>query len=236
MTPVLLLSLLALGAYFVGALPFGYLIAKGVSGIDVFEHGSKNPGATNVMRVVGVGPGLAVFLLDVLKGFAPVMVARLIVGHWTEIAVSVQWAALVAAVAAMAGHTCSVFLHWRGGKGVATAAGICLAVIPVEAGIALATFAIVTAVTRYVSVGSLSAAMALGVVFVLRNRDLLGDNLPYLVMVVALVVLIFVRHRSNIVRLLSGRENRLSSSSSRQRESSEKEAPSEDEAPDSQDA
>jgi len=235
LTSVLFLIVLAVGAYIVGAIPFGYLIAKGLGGVDIFEHGSRSPGATNVLRVVGVGPGLVVFFLDALKGFAPATVARIVVGNWAEVAVSVQWATLVAAVGAIAGHTCSVFLRWRGGKGVATAAGICFAIVPVEAGIALATFIVVAAVTRYVSAGSLSAAIALAAAFVLRERDLFGDDLPHLLMVVALVVLIFVRHRSNIVRLLSGRENRFSFSSSRQRESSEQEPPAE-EAPDSRDA
>ena len=223
--------MLAAGAYVVGAIPFGYLIAKRVGGIDILEHGSRNPGATNVLRVVGVGPGLAVFFLDALKGFGPAFVARIVVGNWAGLGVSVQWATLVAAVGAIAGHTCSVFLRWRGGKGVATAAGICFAIVPVEAGIALAAFVIVAAVTRYVSAGSLSAAVALAVAFVLRGRDFFGDDLPHLIMVAALVVLIFVRHRSNIVRLLSGKENRVSFSSSRQAESPEQTRPLDDEAP-----
>ena len=205
----LYLVVCAAAAYFVGAIPFGYIAGKVFAGIDVREHGSRNPGATNVLRVVGVGPGLLVLALDALKGLAPVLLAAYLAPKFGA-DVTPQIAGIVAGVAAILGHVFPVFLSGRGGKGVATAAGVCLALLPLQTAIALVTFAIVVGISRYVSLGSISAAVALVVAFFLTTRDLLGANLPLTIFVLALGALVIARHKTNIRRLVRGEENRLS--------------------------
>ena len=195
-------------AYVLGSVPFSYLIVRIHRGIDVRTIGSRSAGATNVLRASGKWAALLALLLDVVKGAAAVMAARTLeVGSW--------WLA-AAAAAAVAGHVFPLFLAFRGGKGVATAAGV-LALLAPWAGLgALAVFVLLVAWKRYVSLGSISAAVALPLLvgaqwFGGAFRDAEGpDHGPALLAgVFAIAVLVIVRHRSNLVRLRAGTESRL---------------------------
>ena len=189
-------------AFLVGAVPFGYIVPKLARGIDIRTVGSGNPGFTNVYRAVGTGPGLVVLLADIGKGIAAVLLGRAFGGGALPV---------VAGVAAIAGHIGTPFLRFRGGKGVATAAGVFITLLPLETAICLALFALVVGLSRYVSLGSVVAAVGLpiAVVVVARARD--GALPTYELIVAALVaVIIVLRHRDNLRRLFAGEENRFS--------------------------
>jgi glycerol-3-phosphate acyltransferase PlsY len=200
--------------YLLGSLPFGYLVARS-KGINIFEHGSKNPGATNVRRVLGKGPGNLVFVLDMVKGaaaagwpvllrglnVAPVGVGRIELfdlSYATEMGV-------VGLLAALIGHCFSCFTGFRGGKGVATSVGGILVLMPWVVLVGVVVWVATFYSSRYVSLASILAAVSLPIsaYFFHEPRLLLG-----LTIVIALIVLI--RHRANITRLLNGTENRFS--------------------------
>jgi acyl phosphate:glycerol-3-phosphate acyltransferase len=200
----------ALVGYFLGALPFGFLVAR-AHGVNIFEVGSRNPGATNVRRVLGAKAGNMVFALDALKGAlaaaAPMGLARL---GWLPIdaganaATTVLTAAVVAVVAALIGHSFSCFTRFRGGKGVATASGGFLVLMPLATVVTILVWIITFYAARYVSLASILAAIALPLAA-------WGFGRPGLIIGIATVVGLFVilRHRANIVRLLSGTEARF---------------------------
>jgi glycerol-3-phosphate acyltransferase PlsY len=200
--------------YLLGSLPFGHLIAR-AKGVNIFEVGSKNPGSTNVLRVLGKGPGYLAFSLDALKGAVAVgwpllfytMIDRIVVevSTHTYVGYSISRPAAVAGlVGALLGHSFSCFTKFRGGKGVATAAGGFLVLLPIETLVAGAVWIMVFYVSRYVSLASILASVALPVAtfFLIHSPLLLG-----LSTVIALFVII--RHRANIVRLLNGTENKF---------------------------
>jgi acyl phosphate:glycerol-3-phosphate acyltransferase len=190
--------------YLLGSLPFGYLVAR-TRGVNIFEVGSRNPGATNVRRVLGRGPGNLVFILDVLKG--AVAAAWPMLPYWISRDTSLDNgtpAAVAGLVGAMLGHSYSCFTKFRGGKGVATGAGGLLVVFPVGTLIALALWGVVLAITRYVSLSSMLAAVSLPV------SALLLPCPPVIIGVsLAIAVFVVVRHRTNISRLLAGTESRI---------------------------
>lgn len=189
--------LLLIGSYLVGSLPFGVLIAKGVYGIDIREHGSRNTGATNVWRVIGPKPGAATLALDALKGAAGVIAARLVYPDALGLHVA-------AGVAAIVGHNWSVFLRGKGGKGVATSAGVFLALMPFHAVIAIVAFLAFFLSTRHVSVGSMAAAVALLIsTFAVPTPW----ALRFLVTLAAIMVL--AKHVPNMRRLARGEEPKV---------------------------
>ena len=189
-------GLLIGAAYFLGAVPFGLLIGRLFYGVDIREHGSKNVGATNVWRTLGKGPGAATLALDGIKGFLPVWAALRFPDE--------TWLALSCGAAAIAGHNWSVFLAGKGGKGVATSAGVFLALLPKPMGVALAAFLVLFLTTRHVSVGSMGAAAALFAgTFVFETEPLLRA----LVLVAA--ILILLKHRPNIDRMRRGEEPKV---------------------------
>lgn len=182
-------------AYVVGATPFGYLAGK-LRGIDIRQHGSGNIGATNVIRVLGKGIGIPVFILDVLKGLVPVLVARELRGNlYCEIA---------AALGAVLGHNFTFWLGFKGGKGVATSAGALVSLMWLPACVAVATWLIVFYSSRYVAVASLAAATVLPVATAVQS----GFEALFC-FALGLSVLAFWRHRSNIQRLRNGTEMRF---------------------------
>lgn len=186
------------GAYLLGSVPFGVLIAKS-QGKDIRAEGSGNIGATNAGRVLGRTWGIAVFALDVLKSVVPVALAR----WWLT---GCDFAIVTVALAAICGHIWSVFLGFKGGKGVATMLGGLLAVNWVAALLVLVVWAIVTQATRYVSVGSISAVIS-GAYFV----GIFGMPPWYTVWTGACACLVIFTHRENLRRLLSGTESRIGS-------------------------
>ncbi|HNQ34737.1 MAG TPA: glycerol-3-phosphate 1-O-acyltransferase PlsY [bacterium] len=183
------------GAYLLGAIPFGYLAGR-LAGVDVRKAGSGNIGATNVLRTVGRGPAAATLLLDILKGFLPVWLAR---RPW---ALPPAWVAAIA-LAVVAGHVFSPFLKFRGGKGVATAVGVLLGISPPAALAAVAVFGLVFGLGRIVSLASLAAAVLLP--FLL---GLLAPEPAYAIFGGLVGALVVLRHRANLDRLLSRSEPR----------------------------
>jgi acyl phosphate:glycerol-3-phosphate acyltransferase len=186
--------------YILGSIPFAYLAGR-IHGIDLRQHGSGNLGATNVYRTLGWRVAAGVFLLDVLKGAVPVRLVRRY-GVGSHLAL---WA-IAAGVAAIAGHAKPIFLLWRGGgKGVATATGVFLALAPLPTLVAVATWAAVVALTGYVSLGSLLAAVALPIAIAI----LLGVHATVLPVAVAITLFVFWSHRANIARQRRGEEHRF---------------------------
>ena len=190
-------ALLLVASYLLGSIPFGLLIVRAWKGIDIRKYGSGNIGATNVLRAAGRGPAAVVFLADVSKGLAPVLAAQRL---FSETA----WMAVAAGMLAMIGHTLSVFLKFRGGKGVATGLGIFIGLAPPAAGIAFAVWLIVLGITRYVSVASMIGALCVPV-----TMCALGTPLPYKGFAILAALFIIIKHRSNISRLLRGSEPRI---------------------------
>ena len=189
--------LITLVAYFLGSIPFGYLIVRWQRGVDVRKTGSGSIGATNVMRNLGILGFAATFILDAGKGTTAVLLAL-------KTAHEPVWTA-AAAVAAILGHCFPVWLKFRGGKGVATGVGVFLALAPVQVGMVLVIFGLVVAIWRYVSLGSIIATAAFPVLVHLMKH-------PPLAIVLGAAggaLIIIARHQANIRRLLSGTENRL---------------------------
>ena len=201
---------LPLAAYVLGALPFGYLIVRASGRGDVRRHGSGNIGATNVARVSGTLSGLLTLGLDAAKGYFAVWLAAAVTNG------NIRWM-MVAALAALCGHLFPVWLGFRGGRGVATGAGVFLPICWQAVAAAAVVFLVVIVFWRYVSLASISAAAALPLlVYVLYVRAP-GLAPPVIVSAgtSAAMVLVIWRHRANIRRLLEGSEPRLSLSRSR---------------------
>jgi acyl phosphate:glycerol-3-phosphate acyltransferase len=196
-------------SYLLGGVPFGYLVARW-RGVDILRQGSGNIGATNVARVLGHRLGILVFLLDFAKGALPVLAA---VRYAATAGETPQLLGVAAGLAAFLGHLFPIYLRFRGGKGVATGAGVVVVLMPLPAGAALAAWVAVVCATRYVSVASLAAVVALCVVQLTATpAPLEHPNLIITVFSLVAAVLVWVRHRANLSRLLSGEENRLGDS------------------------
>lgn len=206
--PLIWRILLAVASFLVGAIPFGFLAGKVFRGIDIREHGSRNVGATNVFRVVGWRAGIIVYVLDALKGGLPVLAAKY---FWPSTLPYQEWYYIAVAVLAILGHVFTPYLGFKGGKGVATASGAMLALAPIPVVVSLGAFAIVLLLTRWVSLGSIVASfvfpLAVSVELAVKNRYLFT---PILAAAWFLTILILITHRTNIVRLLQGRESKIS--------------------------
>ncbi|MBE0429564.1 MAG: glycerol-3-phosphate 1-O-acyltransferase PlsY [Thermoleophilia bacterium] len=197
---MLLTIIIMFAAYLLGSVPFALVVGKGIFGVDVRKSGSGNIGTTNVFRVLGKKAGILVFAGDLAKGFLPVfLVLRLALGE------SAALVAVLAAGAAVAGHTWPLFLKFRGGKGVATGGGAVIALMPLLFLLAFAVFWLVLLAGRYVSLASLSAAVSLSVAAILT-----GQPAPYIFFTLLGTSVIFYAHRSNLGRLARGDENRVS--------------------------
>jgi len=198
------IGLLFLASYLLGGIPTGYLIGR-YKGIDIRQHGSGNPGTANVYRTLGKWPGILTFTVDFLKGFAPAMIAMHFFyaegamgfskGHW--------WIPVTAGALAIAGHIWTVFLSFHGGKGVATAAGVFMALLPVPTAAAFVVFGIAVAITHHISVGSMSAAVALPVLGYFLTTE---PQRPFMLLALAVCVLLIYTHIANIRRILKGAE------------------------------
>src|SRR5438128_11093146 len=203
-----LVTLTFLAAYLIGAIPFGYLIARS-RGVDILRRGSGNIGATNVGRVLGPAFGILVFVLDFTKGAAPVAAAAWIAGA-THSGLPSHSLEVTAGLAAFLGHLFPVYLRFRGGKGVATGAGVVAVLLPVPAITPLLTWVAVLCLTRYVSLASLAAVSVLCAVrCALVAEPFAPDQRTLTLFCFIAAGLVFVRHRANIQRLLQGTENRV---------------------------
>ena len=193
-----LLCLLA--AYGLGSVPAGWLVVKWLRGVDLRQQGSGSTGATNVLRVVGRWPALAVLLVDVGKGTVAILLAK----DWG----ATPWQQLAAGLCALAGHSWPLWLGFRGGKAVATGLGVVLGLAPAVALACLGSFLLVLASVRMVSVASLTAGGLLPMLMVWGKAGS-PDRLPYTLLAMAATVLVVWRHRGNIKRIRMGQEPRL---------------------------
>jgi glycerol-3-phosphate acyltransferase PlsY len=214
----MLLSLIVLLAgYLLGSIPAGYLAGRWLRGIDIRQEGSGSTGATNVLRVLGKGPALAVFLVDVLKGTAAVLLAKALLqplGVPLDGAGQANWSTdswvVAAGLAALAGHIWPVWLGWRGGKAVATALGMLLGLTWPVGLACFGVFLTVLSASRIVSLASVVAAVALPLLMLGWFHDqAMGLRWPYLALALLTSALVIWRHRSNLARLLAGTEPRL---------------------------
>ena len=197
----MILLLAALGAFLLGSIPTGYLVAR-AKGVDIRQHGSGNIGATNVFRTLGKPLGVLVFFFDALKGFGAVWLAS----HFGEAG---PWTGIVAAVAAIAGHNYTPWLGCKGGKGIATSAGVLLALMPWAVLAIALVWIVVFKVSRYVSLASICAAAALPLAVGALWFAGCGGNGPLLAFALLISALAIWRHRSNIERLRAGTESRF---------------------------
>ncbi|MBW1919075.1 MAG: glycerol-3-phosphate 1-O-acyltransferase PlsY [Deltaproteobacteria bacterium] len=196
LAPAILIVLFCCGSFVLGAVPFGKLIASGVAHLDITKRGSGNIGATNVAREAGVKWGIITLLLDCSKGFVPAFLFMHLFDQ-SELLLS------GIALATLLGHQYSIFLGFRGGKGVATALGIFLALSPLECLIGAGIFTGTVCFSGFVSVGSMLAACIMPLLLLAARRSITLVALSALVS-----VLICIRHKDNIRRLLAGEENR----------------------------
>lgn len=206
---------LVIAAYLIGSIPFSFLVVKGFTGADIRQHGSRNVGATNVARTFGKLPGVIALALDVAKGYAAIEAARWIARRpeW-PLAADIGggplqsrefWIALAGLIAVL-GHMFPVWLRFHGGKGVATATGVFLALDPLVLAAAVIVFMIVLVTTRFVSLASILSAASIPLFF-----RFLAHEAPFWRVVISIVIALVVitKHHSNIARLTRGAERKL---------------------------
>jgi len=201
-------AVIAILSYLIGSIPFGIIVGRAWKGIDIRDHGSKNMGFTNVYRVIGTLPAVIVLILDITKGMiAVLLLTRINLGSEGLALINLK---IIACIFVIVGHVFPLFAGFRGGKGIATGLGALWSIIPIEVSIALFLFLIILTITRYVSLGSLSAAGFI-LLALLFERYYLKIKIPTLliIMITFLTVFIFFNHRSNIKRLLVGSENKF---------------------------
>jgi glycerol-3-phosphate acyltransferase PlsY len=205
-------------SYLVGSIPTSIILSKLVKGIDIRQHGSGNAGGTNVFRVLGWKWGVLTIILDAVKGaIAVIIVARLYLDNFPFSNITpfddFTLVQIICGVAAVIGHIWTVFAGFRGGKGIATALGFLLTLVTIDMLLALIVFTITVSLSRYISLGSLAAAVSLPIILVVRE-NIFGVEIPgyqtLLPFIIGLVLLVIYTHRKNIDRILKGSENKIS--------------------------
>lgn len=215
---MLLLAIIVILSYLIGSIPNSIIISKAVSGIDIRKHGSGNAGGTNVMRVLGWKYGLTVIFLDALKGaIAVVLIARLHYGPLPFENISpfddFTLVQIIAGMSAVIGHIWTVFAGFKGGKGIATALGMLLTLITIDMLIAVGVFTLVVLISRYVSLGSIIAAISVPSTLFIRENLFHVDIPGYSTLfpfIIGITVLVIFTHRKNLVRIFNGNENKIS--------------------------
>ena len=206
--PMVTVTVLLVGSYLLGSIPFGYLAGR-LAGIDIRQAGSGNVGATNVVRVLGKAYGYPVFALDVLKGFGAVKISMLMAPgpppEWS----SPEIFGILAAMCSVLGHLYPPWLKFNGGKGVATSAGALFALAPVATLIGVSVWIIVFWLTRYISLASVTAAVVLPIVILVVSWREQEEGKPLVYASACVAAIVLWRHRSNLCRLLRGREPRF---------------------------
>lgn len=211
--PVLAISI----AYLLGSIPCGYLVVRAKENVDIRQTGSGGTGATNVTRSAGKAAGALTLLLDALKGTAAVLIAAWLLSapgmgeHTNATLISAAWGVAAAALAVIIGHIFPVWLRFRGGKGVATGVGVFLVLMPAVLGIAALIFVAIVLLTRYVSLGSMVAALSIPVLALLKYKLVSPhpDFAPLMAVAVIGALLIVCAHRENVGRLVQGRESKF---------------------------
>lgn len=190
-------------AYLIGAIPTGYIMARLLKGIDIREHGSGNVGSTNLMRTVGKVPGTICLLLDVMKGILPVVFIAHIF-YRPDIFISQPMFRVALGLSAVCGHIWTIFLGFKGGKGVATTVGVFIGLSPTVTAIGLLIWLIIAVISKYVSLSSIVMAVSLPVLMALFKQPL-----EYIILSALLCIFICYRHKSNIGRLIEGTEYKI---------------------------
>jgi len=213
--PLIFYSVAALVAYLLGSIPFGYLLVRIFRKEDIREKGSGNIGATNVMRSGSKGLGAATFILDVLKGCCAVLLCG-----WAAVRLGLAQdvrtnGIAVAALFVVLGHIYTIWLGFRGGKGVATAFGVFLALAPLAALAGLGVFVVVFALTRYVSLGSILSAVSFPIFALLMPHT--PRTLWAMAVLFVIPLIVIVKHHQNIARLMNGTEYRFGKASGKTR-------------------
>ncbi|MCX6009742.1 MAG: glycerol-3-phosphate 1-O-acyltransferase PlsY [Chloroflexi bacterium] len=204
--------------YLMGAIPFALIISKRMAGIDISKHGSGNLGGTNVLRVLGFKAGAIVMALDLAKAFAPVMLAKFIIGDSVlsiaGFTLNWQWGQVITALMVMVGHSWSVYIKFRGGKGAAAYFGGWFAIFPVAALFGGAILILTVWLSKYMSLGSILGSLGILCLFMVLT---VADVAPpvYLIYSIVAAALIVYQHRSNISRLQAGTESRMDKSALR---------------------
>ena len=197
--------ILLAAAYFIGSMPFAIWIGQLFYGIDIREHGSGNAGATNALRVLGKKAGFTVLALDVLKGIASVMLARISAEYSpvTERFVNFE---LVLGISALFGHIFPIYAGFRGGKGIATLLGVVIAIVPMAAFYSTLAFVLVLIFTRYVSLGSILASVVFPIYIIFIDRT---EHLSLKIFSIFITALVVITHQKNIERLLRREESKI---------------------------
>lgn len=191
-------------SYLIGSIPFGFIVAKTVKGIDIRQFGSGNPGATNVSRVLGKPYGILVFTLDMLKGFLIVCIFdRWFSGHGHNLSV------ILCGLGVICGHTFPVFLGFKGGKAAATGCGVFLWLAPLPLMISIAAWLLTVSVSRYISLGSMVSAVVMVISLITLGKDPFGQGLSLTLFSLFIAILLIIRHKSNIKRILNGTESKI---------------------------
>ena len=191
-------------SYILGSIPTSYLMGKLIKKIDIRDFGSGNVGATNALRVLGTKIGIITLVIDIGKGILAVFLGKMIVAEPSNIVL------IAFGLFAILGHIFTIFLKFKGGKGVATSAGVFIALTPLAVGIALIVFVLTVWISRYVSLGSILAALVLFLVELYWNITHSFENIELLIFIFVIATFIIIRHKSNIKRILAGNENKLS--------------------------
>ena len=195
-------------SYLLGSIPSAVIISKAFKGIDIRDYGSKSAGFTNVYRVLGTFPAIIVLILDIGKGMAAVLFLTQI--SFDPVTLSLVSLKILAGISVILGHVFPIFVGFKGGKGIATGLGALFSLTALEIALALIVFITIVTITRYISLGSLSAVSFIFLAL-LFERYYLGKNVPaeLIGMIFFLTVFIFYNHRANIKRLLNGTENKF---------------------------
>ncbi len=206
------LLLLLLSSYLLGSIPTAYLLGRWLRGIDLREHGSRNVGATNAFRVLGPIPGVVVLLIDIGKGILPVILlnypflnqlfAPLLTRQTTPL--TIEWMKVLSGTAAICGHIWTIWLRFKGGKGIATTAGVFIGLAPWALALSAGIWILIVGITGYISLGSIIASISLPIFMALLKAPA-----NFLALSLLAAILAIVNHRSNIRRLLQGYERRI---------------------------
>lgn len=205
LTPVLSILI----AYIIGSFPTSYLIGRIFYKTDIRESGSGNSGATNTLRTFGAKAGIAVLIIDVLKGVLAIIIAQKL-AVFSSGFYAYNIITSTSALAVILGHIYSIFLKFKGGKGVATTAGVFMTLMPVGFVYCVVLFVLIVYITKYVSLGSITAGIAFLFIEFISQYIIGFHNVPRLIMVIVVVGMILLKHKANLQRLYNGTENKVS--------------------------
>lgn len=212
-------------SYLVGSIPISIILSKALKGVDIRNYGSGNAGGTNASRLLGKKIGILVIFLDALKGVvAVVLISRLYFGSFpfpnTTPFDDFTLVQIMAGIAAIIGHIWTIFAGFKGGKGIATGLGVLISIVTLDLLLAFGIFLVVMYISKYISLASVSAAVSVPLIMIVRE-NIFGVNIPsyntVLPFVIGIALLIIYTHRSNLNRLLSGSENKISLSKKKKR-------------------